>query len=253
MCLTLIVAKVKRVTSTTFLFQRQHSDSKRRWQIDANGNVNLPWISSMAAPEVVVLITSCAASDKRFVNVTFSSYANLSHKQPMDLYFVLSYIISHRLHGSYEACDGLNTPDVLVDLTGGVGDSIDMPIKAPKGLFEVMTVLEKMNTIMACTIPVSGGHSHTCQGYPGYFQEPHWKSIGLPEISRVTWQSCISCKIYQITLGIDRSIQATITMSVVVSQIPSTRMFSQTFAEANSQENITFFEGWLVDFPDKGP
>ena len=24
--------------------------------------------------------------------------------------------------------------------------------------------------------------------YPGHFQEPHWKSVGLPEISRVTWQ-----------------------------------------------------------------
>ena len=24
--------------------------------------------------------------------------------------------------------------------------------------------------------------------YPGYFREPHWKSMGLPEISRVTWQ-----------------------------------------------------------------
>ena len=26
--------------------------------------------------------------------------------------------------------------------------------------------------------------------YPGYFREPHWKSMGLPEISRVTWQLC---------------------------------------------------------------
>ena len=24
--------------------------------------------------------------------------------------------------------------------------------------------------------------------YLGYFREPHWKSMGLPEISRVTWQ-----------------------------------------------------------------
>ena len=23
--------------------------------------------------------------------------------------------------------------------------------------------------------------------YPGYFQEPHWKLMGLPEISRITW------------------------------------------------------------------
>ena len=26
--------------------------------------------------------------------------------------------------------------------------------------------------------------------YPGYFREPHWKSMGLPAISRVTWQVC---------------------------------------------------------------
>ena len=27
--------------------------------------------------------------------------------------------------------------------------------------------------------------------YPGYFQEPNWKSMGLPEIFRVTWQVCL--------------------------------------------------------------
>ena len=26
--------------------------------------------------------------------------------------------------------------------------------------------------------------------YPGYFREPHWKSMGLPEICRVNWQAC---------------------------------------------------------------
>ena len=26
-----------------------------------------------------------------------------------------------------------------------------------------------------------------CLVYPGYFREPHWKSIGLPQISRLTW------------------------------------------------------------------
>ena len=29
---------------------------------------------------------------------------------------------------------------------------------------------------------------HACQGYLGYFCEPHWKSMGLTEISRETWQ-----------------------------------------------------------------
>ena len=28
---------------------------------------------------------------------------------------------------------------------------------------------------------------HTCICHPGYFREPHWQSVGLPEISRVTW------------------------------------------------------------------
>ena len=27
--------------------------------------------------------------------------------------------------------------------------------------------------------------------YPGYFWEPHWNSMGLPEISGVTWQVCM--------------------------------------------------------------
>ena len=38
------------------------------------------------------------------------------------------------------------------------------------------------------------GVKSTCQGYHGYFRESHWKSMGLQEISRVTWQLylCIS-------------------------------------------------------------
>ena len=35
-------------------------------------------------------------------------------------------------------------------------------------------------------------HSYNTKlsSYPGYFREPHWFSVGLPEISRVTWQLC---------------------------------------------------------------
>ena len=32
--------------------------------------------------------------------------------------------------------------------------------------------------------------------YPGYLREPLWKSIGLPDISRVTWQVCNRSGIY---------------------------------------------------------
>ena len=44
---------------------------------------------------------------------------------------------------------------------------------------------------LTCSDPTSPSilRNHTCQGYPGYFQEPHWKSMGLPEISRVTLDS----------------------------------------------------------------
>ena len=31
-------------------------------------------------------------------------------------------------------------------------------------------------------------HVTYLSSYPGYFQEPHWFSMGLPEISRATWQ-----------------------------------------------------------------
>ena len=31
---------------------------------------------------------------------------------------------------------------------------------------------------------------HNCQAYPGYFWAVHWKSMSLPEISRMTWQPC---------------------------------------------------------------
>ena len=34
---------------------------------------------------------------------------------------------------------------------------------------------------------------HTCYGYPGYFRQPHWKSMGLLEISMVTGQLCRRC------------------------------------------------------------
>ena len=42
-----------------------------------------------------------------------------------------------------------------------------------------------------CIIWIQRIPTHTCQGYPGYFWEPHWKSVGHPRISRVTWWPCI--------------------------------------------------------------
>ena len=39
-------------------------------------------------------------------------------------------------------------------------------------------------------VPCSMPPSTKLSSYPGYFQEPHWKSMGLLEIFRVTWQLC---------------------------------------------------------------
>ena len=46
------------------------------------------------------------------------------------------------------------------------------------------------------------GRDYTCQVTLGYFWEPHWKSMGLPEISRVTWQVCQISFIYRGTLRV---------------------------------------------------
>ena len=46
-------------------------------------------------------------------------------------------------------------------------------------------------TFRAIRIQWSGcllSKQQSCQSYSGYFQEPHWRSMGLPEISWLTWQ-----------------------------------------------------------------
>ena len=39
-------------------------------------------------------------------------------------------------------------------------------------------------------------HTAYLSSYPGYFREPHWLSMGLPEISRVTWQVLCTYIVY---------------------------------------------------------
>ena len=46
--------------------------------------------------------------------------------------------------------------------------------------------LATKDTLLLRIIVPLGGDS--CQDYPGYSREPNWKSIGLREISWVTWQ-----------------------------------------------------------------
>ena len=47
-------------------------------------------------------------------------------------------------------------------------------------------------------------NGYSCQWYPGYFREPHWKSMGLLEISRVTLTYMSKC---QDTIPCDQSVK----------------------------------------------
>ena len=52
------------------------------------------------------------------------------------------------------------------------------------------TIATKQSTTNLCASSMGSTvhESHTCQGFPVYFREPHWKSMGLTEIYRETWQ-----------------------------------------------------------------
>ena len=62
----------------------------------------------------------------------------------------------HRIHGSYEALEGGWTQDALVDLTGGLGMSVDLTEKEklPKDTFNVMLRQQRNNALMGCSIRV---------------------------------------------------------------------------------------------------
>ena len=57
--------------------------------------------------------------------------------------------------------------------------------------FKKHGVCQGQLTFRAIRIQWSGSllsNQQSCQSYSGYFQEPHWRSMGLPEISCLTWQ-----------------------------------------------------------------
>ena len=60
---------------------------------------------------------------------------------------------------------------------------------------EKHTILESLTYIVLPVQEYSIQVYTELPSYPGYFQEPHWKSMGLLEISRVTWQLCIQTSI----------------------------------------------------------
>jgi len=62
-----------------------------------------------------------------------------------------------RLFGSYEALHGGMMNDALVDFTGGTSYHLDLrkKHKLPQDLFTELQTLDKMSTLMGCSITVS--------------------------------------------------------------------------------------------------
>ena len=66
-------------------------------------------------------------------------------------------VTTDRLFGSYEALEGGVTEDALVDFTGGIGCRVDLTRKRklPSDLFAQLQALNRMCTLMGCSINVT--------------------------------------------------------------------------------------------------
>jgi len=62
-----------------------------------------------------------------------------------------------RLFGSYEALNGGHIEEALVDFTGGISYRVNLTRKRdlPSDLFAWLQALDKMSTLMGCSINVS--------------------------------------------------------------------------------------------------
>lgn len=64
--------------------------------------------------------------------------------------------LQHRLRGCYEATDGGKLQDSVVDLTGGISETIDIKDKTqiPVDIYEILWRSWKMNSFLGCSISV---------------------------------------------------------------------------------------------------
>lgn len=75
--------------------------------------------------------------------------------EPCDLRLV--FILSSRLHGSYEALKGGNTTEAMEDFTGGVTEFFEIK-DAPKDMYKIMKKAIERGSLMGCSIDVSLGY-----------------------------------------------------------------------------------------------
>ena len=63
-------------------------------------------------------------------------------------------------------------------------------------LYKIFAIINRAIKGLHCNILDCKTQYTYLASYPGYFWEPHWKSMGLPEISRVTWQVCLKLSVH---------------------------------------------------------
>lgn len=68
----------------------------------------------------------------------------------------LVFILSLRLHGSYEALKGGNTTEAMEDFTGGVTEFFEIK-DAPRDMYKIMKKAIERGSLMGCSIDVSLG------------------------------------------------------------------------------------------------
>lgn len=66
------------------------------------------------------------------------------------------FILSLRLHGSYEALKGGNTTEAMEDFTGGVTEFFEIK-DAPRDMYKIMKKAIERGSLMGCSIDVSLG------------------------------------------------------------------------------------------------
>lgn len=76
------------------------------------------------------------------------------HLEPCDLGLV--FVLSPRLHGSYEALKGGNTTEAMEDFTGGVTEFFEIK-DAPRDMYKIMKKAIERGSLMGCSIDVSLG------------------------------------------------------------------------------------------------
>lgn len=100
----------------------------------------------------------------------------------------LVFLLSLRLHGSYEALKGGNTTEAMEDFTGGVTEFFEIK-EAPRDMYKIMKKAIERGSLMGCSIDVSLGCGVQGREQPNIGKTyPMNSNIGLS--SGTGWMFC---------------------------------------------------------------